>query len=119
MARPADHGWDGDDGAFESFKRVAAACSLYLLVELLAITADKRNKPHLRWIEDEVLVTPNGIDPDVFRVDKTLDRNEVLARFPTKPYEEVPGLRVPTVIVTLVSVGIFALTVRRIGVELL
>ena len=35
----------------------------------------------------KVFVTPNGINPSVFRVDNTLKRDEVLARFPTKPYE--------------------------------
>jgi glycosyltransferase involved in cell wall biosynthesis len=34
-----------------------------------------------------VFVTPNGINPNVFNVDKTLTRDEVLSRFPTKPYE--------------------------------
>jgi glycosyltransferase involved in cell wall biosynthesis len=36
---------------------------------------------------DKVFVTPNGIDPGVFHVDDTLKRDEVLARFSTKPYE--------------------------------
>lgn len=36
---------------------------------------------------DRVFVTPNGIDPAVFHVDETLSRDEVLARFPTAPYE--------------------------------
>ena len=36
---------------------------------------------------EKVFVTPNGIDPRVFRVDNTLERDDVLARFPTKPYE--------------------------------
>ncbi len=36
---------------------------------------------------DRVFITPNGIDPSVFRVDETLTRDEVLARFPTRPYE--------------------------------
>ena len=35
----------------------------------------------------KVFVTPNGINPSIFRVDNTLKRDEVLARFPTKPYE--------------------------------
>ncbi len=35
----------------------------------------------------KIFVTPNGIDPRVFRVDDTLKRDEVLARFPTTPYE--------------------------------
>lgn len=35
----------------------------------------------------KVFVTPNGINPGIFRVDDTLERNEVLARFTTKPYE--------------------------------
>ncbi len=34
-----------------------------------------------------VFVTPNGIDPALFHVDETLKRDEVLARFPTKPYQ--------------------------------
>ena len=36
---------------------------------------------------ERVFVTPNGIDPGVFHVDDTLERDAVLARFPTKPYE--------------------------------
>ena len=36
---------------------------------------------------DSVFVTPNGIDPGIFHVDDTLERDAVLARFPTKPYE--------------------------------
>jgi glycosyltransferase involved in cell wall biosynthesis len=36
---------------------------------------------------DRVLIAPNGIDPTVFNLDETLSRDEVLARFPTKPYE--------------------------------
>ena len=36
---------------------------------------------------DHVLVTPNGIDPEVFHRDETLDRDAVLSRFPTTPYE--------------------------------
>ena len=35
----------------------------------------------------KVFVAPNGINPSIFRVDNTLKRDEVLARFPTKPYE--------------------------------
>jgi len=35
----------------------------------------------------KVFVTPNGINPVVFRVDKSLERDAVLAHFPTKPYE--------------------------------
>lgn len=35
----------------------------------------------------KVFVTPNGINPSIFRVDNTLKRDEVLARLPTKPYE--------------------------------
>jgi glycosyltransferase involved in cell wall biosynthesis len=34
----------------------------------------------------KVFVTPNGIDPRIFRVDNTLKRDEVLALYPTKPY---------------------------------
>ena len=34
-----------------------------------------------------VFVTPNGIDPSIFRVDNTLVRDDVLSHFPTKPYE--------------------------------
>lgn len=36
---------------------------------------------------ERVFVTPNGIDPGTFHVDETLERDGVLARFPTKPYE--------------------------------
>lgn len=36
---------------------------------------------------DRVFIAPNGIDPAVFNVDETLDRDAVLANFPTKPYE--------------------------------
>ena len=36
---------------------------------------------------DRVFVAPNGIDPGVFHVDEGLDRDDVLARYPTKPYE--------------------------------
>ncbi len=36
---------------------------------------------------ERMFVTPNGIDPGVFKVDDTLRRDDVLARFPTKPYE--------------------------------
>lgn len=36
---------------------------------------------------EQVFVTPNGIDPNLFHVDGTLERDSVLARFPTKPYE--------------------------------
>lgn len=45
----------------------------------------------------KVFVTPNGINPGVFRVDDTLVRDEVLARFPTKPYEgsTVESLKIP------------------------
>ncbi len=39
---------------------------------------------------DKVFVTPNGIDPRVFHVDDSLGRDEVVARFPTKPYEGSP-----------------------------
>lgn len=34
-----------------------------------------------------IFVTPNGIDPKVFKVDDTLQRDEVLSAYPTKPYE--------------------------------
>ena len=37
-----------------------------------------------------IFVTPNGIDPRVFAVDDKLDRDQVLARFPTTPYEGSP-----------------------------
>ncbi|MEL6983801.1 MAG: glycosyltransferase family 4 protein, partial [Actinomycetota bacterium] len=47
---------------------------------------------------DRVFVTPNGIDPNTFHVDDTLNRDAVLAQFPTKPYEgsaqapvQIPG----------------------------
>lgn len=36
---------------------------------------------------DKIFVTPNGIDPAVFRVMENLNRDEVLADFPTSPYE--------------------------------
>ncbi|MFT5470006.1 MAG: glycosyltransferase involved in cell wall biosynthesis [Verrucomicrobiales bacterium] len=36
---------------------------------------------------ERVFVAPNGIDPAVFHVDDTLERDTVLSRFPTKPYE--------------------------------
>jgi glycosyltransferase involved in cell wall biosynthesis len=39
---------------------------------------------------DRVFVAPNGIDPSVFRVDDSLQRDAVLSRFPTKPYEGSP-----------------------------
>jgi glycosyltransferase involved in cell wall biosynthesis len=35
----------------------------------------------------KVFVTPNGINPEIFRVDNTLKRDEVLASYPTRPYE--------------------------------
>jgi glycosyltransferase involved in cell wall biosynthesis len=35
----------------------------------------------------KVFVTPNGIDPGIFRVKSTLKRDEVLTQFPTRPYE--------------------------------
>lgn len=36
---------------------------------------------------ERVFVTPNGIDPGRFHVDDSLERDAVLAQFPTKPYE--------------------------------
>lgn len=36
---------------------------------------------------ERVFVTPNGIDPGVFHVDESLERDAVLARFPTRPYQ--------------------------------
>jgi glycosyltransferase involved in cell wall biosynthesis len=36
---------------------------------------------------DKIFVTPNGIDPAVFHVNKDLRRDEVLAQFPTTPYQ--------------------------------
>lgn len=36
---------------------------------------------------DKVFVTPNGIDPKVFCKNEALRQSEVLAAFPTKPYE--------------------------------
>lgn len=35
----------------------------------------------------KIFVTPNGIDPGVFHLIDDLDRDEVLAQFPTVPYE--------------------------------
>ncbi len=35
---------------------------------------------------DRVFVTPNGIDPAVFQVNTALNRDKVLAGFPTRPY---------------------------------
>jgi len=35
----------------------------------------------------KICVAPNGINPEVFRVDPTLKRDDVLAQFPTQPYE--------------------------------
>lgn len=35
----------------------------------------------------KIRVAPNGINPKVFRVDPTLKRDDVLAQFPTRPYE--------------------------------
>jgi len=35
----------------------------------------------------KIFVAPNGINPEVFRVDPTLKREDVLAQFPTRPYE--------------------------------
>lgn len=36
---------------------------------------------------DKVFVTPNGIDPTVFQANRALQRDGVLSKFPTKPYE--------------------------------
>ena len=46
---------------------------------------------------NKVFVAPNGIDPRVFRVDNTLERDDVLARFPTTPYEgsSVESISIP------------------------
>jgi glycosyltransferase involved in cell wall biosynthesis len=35
----------------------------------------------------KICVAPNGINPEVFRVDPTLKREDVLEQFPTQPYE--------------------------------
>ena len=37
-----------------------------------------------------IYVTPNGINPKVFCVDDSLERDRVLAEFPTTPYENSP-----------------------------
>lgn len=46
----------------------------------------------------KIYVTPNGINPKVFCVADDLERDTVLAKFPTTPYEgsEVPPRAIPT-----------------------
>lgn len=43
----------------------------------------------------KIFVAPNGIDPRVFRVIPGLKRDDVLARFPTRPYEGSPAKSIP------------------------
>lgn len=47
--------------------------------------------------QKKIYVTPNGINPKVFCVDSSLDRDSVLTEFPTTPYEgsSVDSIQIP------------------------